>query len=84
MIKAVFEFGRKLITSPRIMSLLPWVSASIIVMGLTGTTLGIIMVFRVESLLPGLGLSVLGCGEIICGVVLFFTMTVVEDLLGLI
>ena len=84
MIKAVFEIGRKLITSPRLMSLLPWVSASIIVMGLIGAILGIIMIFHPETRIPGIALTVLGGGEVICGVVLFFTMTIVEDLLGLI
>jgi len=77
------HIGRKLIMSPKWMNVLPWVGVGIAVIGVIGLVLGILTIAVSGIVLGGIALSVAGFGIMLCGVVLFFAMCIVQDITGM-
>ena len=77
------NIGRKLIMSSRWMNVLPWGGVGIALVGLIGMILGILTIAISGLTLAGLALAVVGTGVLICGVVLFFAMCIVQDITGM-
>ena len=77
------NIGRKLIMSSKWMNLLPWGGVGIAFVGLIGLVLGILTMVISGLTLAGLALAVVGTGVLLCGVVLFFAMCIVQDITGM-
>ncbi len=77
------SIGRKVIMSSKWMNLLPWVGVGIAIIGLIGLILGILTVTVSGLVLGGAALTVIGAGIILCGIVLFFAMCIVQDITGM-
>jgi len=75
--------GRRVITSSRLMSLLPTIGVAAALIGGIGFILGIVTIATGSEPLIGVALLVLGLGQILAGVVLFLAMCVLQDLLGI-
>ncbi len=77
------SIGRKVIMSSKWMNLLPWGGVGIVFIGLIGLILGILTMVISGLTLAGLALAVVGFGVMLCGVVLFFAMCIVQDITGM-
>jgi len=77
------SIGRKVIMSSRWMNVLPWVGVGIAIIGFIGLVLGILTIVVSGLVLGGITLSVVGAGILLCGVVLFFAMCIVQDITGM-
>lgn len=77
------NIGRKVITSKRMMDVLPWIGAGIAAIGLTTLILGILTIALSGLALGGAGLLIGGLGLTVSGIVLFFAMCIVQDITGM-
>lgn len=77
------SIGRRVITSARLMSLLPLGGVVVAVLGVAGIVLGVLATAAGCGWLPGTALIVLGLGQLLIGVVLYLAMCVLQDLLGI-
>ncbi|MFO8102412.1 MAG: hypothetical protein R6U37_09670 [Dehalococcoidia bacterium] len=77
------SIGRKVITSSRWMNVLPWGGVGIAAIGLAVLVLGILTAVISGLVLAGASIAVGGFGILLCGVVLFFAMCIVQDITGM-
>ncbi len=77
------SIGRRVITSSRLMSLLPLGGALAAVLGALGLLLGVVAIAAHGEVLPGAVLVILGLGQLLIGGILFLGMCVLQDLLGI-
>ena len=77
------NIGRNIIMSSRWMNVLPWVGVGIAIIGLIAFILGIITLLVSGLPLAGAAIMVGSFGLILCGVVLFFAMCIVQDITGM-
>ena len=77
------SIGRRVITSARLMSLLPLIGVCVALVGAVGFILGLVATLAYGEPLAGVALVVLGLGQMLTGVVLFLAMCVLQDLLGI-
>ena len=75
--------GRKILTSSKMMNLLPWAGIAIAGIGLIGLVMGALTIVTAGQVLNGTTSAVLGAGLMFCGIVLFFAMCIVQDLTGM-
>ncbi len=69
--------------SSRWMNVLPWVGVGISIIGLVGFVLGILTLLVSGLSLAGAAIIAGSFGLILCGVVLFFAMCIVQDITGM-
>ena len=69
--------------SSRWMNVLPWVGVGIAIVGLIALVLGILTAVVSGLVLGGISLAIAGFGIILCGIVLFFAMCIVQDITGM-
>ena len=77
------SIGRRVITSGRLMSLLPTIGVCVTLLGAVGLILGIAAIATSTEPLLGAALVILGLGLLLTGAVLFLAMCVLQDLLGI-
>ena len=77
------SIGRKVIMSSRWMNLLPWIGVGVAVIGLIGLIMGIMTIIVSGLALGGAALAVIGMGLMLCGIVLFFAICIVQDITGM-
>jgi len=77
------SIGRRVITSTRLMALLPIVGAFVGLVGAVSLILGIAAIATGTEPLLGVALVTMGAGQLLTGAVLFLAMCVLQDLLGI-
>ena len=77
------SIGRTILTSSKIMDILPWFGIGIAVLGIIGLIMGSITVVFTGQVLIGATAVVLDAGLTACGITLFFAMCIVQDITGM-
>ncbi len=77
------SIGRTILTSSKMMDLLPWVGIGVAFMGLLGLFMGLLTIFITGQVFNGATSIILGTGLMVCGIALFFAMCIVQDLTGM-